>query len=212
MIVQDHLNNKFIMKSTFKIRKMTVDDIDECLDVHHLLFPVKYSKNEITEYCNQEFLSLLLTTNDEEGQEKIIGVSTTRRFWTSKFSYDRTSYLATFGILENYRKKGLGSYLLGVTLKIIGSYYCCSRFSLHMLRKNELLHFYEKAGLEAIQVIPEYYSFTDPRPDAVVMQCDPRKTDFNIDSRDDIVFDDEVKLMLNEKQSVGWLAPWFNKP
>lgn len=199
------------MQKNYRIRKMKLDDVDECLNLHHLLFPVKYSKNEITEHCNPEFLSLLLTTN-EDGKEKIIGVSTTRRFWSSKFSYDRTSYLATFGILEQYRKKGLGSFLLGVTLKIIGSYYCCSLFSLHMLRKNELLNFYGKAGLKAIQILPEYYSFSDPRPDAVIMQCDPRESNFSIDSRDDVEFDTEVKLMLNEKQSIGWFSPWFDKP
>lgn len=199
------------MQKRYKIRTMTSGDVEECHKVHLSLFPVKYSANEIANYCNSEYLSLIITTIEDE-KEKIIGVSTTHRFWTSKFSYDRVSYLGTFGILEEYRKKGLGTYLLRLTCKIIGSYYNCSRFSLHMLRRNDLLHFYESVGLEAIQVIPEYYGFTTPRPDAIIMSCDPRNIEFDINSRDDIDLDEEIKRMLNEKQAIGWFAPWFSKP
>ena len=199
------------MQKTFKIRKMKLEDVDECLEVHHSLFPVKYSKKEIANDCNSECLALLLTTIEDD-KEKIIGVSMSRRFWTSKFSYNRSSYLATFGILEKYRKKGLGTFLLRLTCRIIGNFSNCSYFSLHMLRRNDLLHFYEKAGLEAVQVLPEYYNFTTPRPDAIIMQCDPRKIEFDLNSRDDIEIEDEIRKMLKEKQSIGWFAPWFSKP
>ena len=197
---------------SFRVRLMRSEDKEECERVHIILFPVRYSKSIYDEYLKPDHLSLLLTTI-EDGSEKIIGVSMSFRFWVSKFSYERRCYLGTFGILPDYQKRGLGTYFLRLTCKILGGYFNCARFELHCLRKDHSIsNFYNRVGFAAEDVLLQYYSFSDPHEDALLMACDPRKVEYDEKAIDNIEIDPEVQKMLNEKQSIGFFAPWFSNP
>ncbi|OHT04210.1 acetyltransferase, GNAT family protein [Tritrichomonas foetus] len=194
----------------YQVRLMKYEDIDEVEKIHIILFPVRYQRKVFEEYLKPNYLALLLTIH-EEGAEKIIGVSMSSRSWVSKFSYVKKSYLGTFGVIPEYQKKGLGSFLLRLTCRILGNYYQCSSMSLHMLRKDkEVYNFYTKNGLNPIQVLEKYYSFSEPREDALLMSCDLNKIDFI--ERDDILPSSEVKELLTGKQVIGYFAPWFSWP
>ena len=208
------LNSLFVSGSTksmkLLLRELRYSDKDKAKELQDKLFPIKYDDSFYQEALLNNYLSLGIF--DLEKEEKLIGISTVRRSWNSFFSKSRSAYISTFGISEEYRKNGLGFFLLKVSCYILQNYYQCDRITLHTERTNlPAISLYKKARFNIIEVLEGYYSFATPRPDAVFMSLIFEQSPFSKDfERDDIKIDPKLEPLLNSKQEVHWWSPIFS--
>lgn len=200
------------MEKVFTIRLVQDKDMNELLELHHLLFPVKYTMKTMNSFLKQHYLSLVLTVK-EKGKEKIIGVSVTRRRWVSFFSTDRFGYLCTFGIHSDYRQKHFATDLLHVTCKILKNHFLCSSLSLHMQKINEAAYkFYINFGFKAIEILPQHYSLPDEESTAVYMIYNLKDNVSYDNLNNQISIDPEVQLLFTEVPPLSWFSTFNMEP
>lgn len=185
----------------FVIRQMTKTDIDEALAVHLQLFEVKYTIDTIRAYLRSSCLPLLLICDD-----RIVGVSFSQRFWCSFCSTERYAYLGTFGILPEFRNRGLGRWLFLETCHILRKAFLVSKISLHMLRsKKDTLAFYEKLGLNIISILPGYYTFDEGHSHDGLVMGKSLSSLPNAPNRDDAEIGPDLRRAMDNPDQVSLL-------
>ena len=191
----------------FFVRQLTPADVDESLQVHRQLFEVKYSRDTIESHLRPEFVSLLLFHED-----RIVGVAVAERRWVSFCSTERIMYLATFGILPEYRRRGLGRYLFLMMCRIGQVHYGVKLIKLHMLRTNTVTYdFYTHIGMKCTMVLPGYYHLEMGNMDALVMQS-PISALPKWEAREDVQLSNDLVVLMETKQAVRWYSPIFCCP
>lgn len=191
----------------FFVRQMTAADVDESLEVHLQLFEVKYTRNTILSQLQPQYISLLLFHGD-----KIIGVAVGERRWVSWCSTERILYLATFGILPEYRRQGLGRYLFLLMCQIAREHYAVTIIKLHMLRGNTNTYdFYTHLGMKCAMILPEYYHFDETAHDGLLMQS-PLKALPEWSSREDVEVSNDIAALMKTRQPLHWYSPIFCCP
>jgi ribosomal protein S18 acetylase RimI-like enzyme len=199
------------MAASFVVRCLSSADLDEVLSVHLELFEVKYSRRTIESFLGPTYLSLVLVDATEASQ-KIMGVSVSTRSWYSMCSNQTTAYLSTFGILPEYQRHGLGTYLFCLTCHILRSFYRTRELSLHMLRsKLSNYEFYTKLGLTAVRVIPQYYNIDGTEYDALAMSTDLVGI-LDEQNRSDISLSSDLTTLRNMRRIVRFWHPLFCNP
>ena len=194
------------------IRLMKEKDIEEVLNLHYQLFPVKYSLNVMKTFLYENYLSLLLVYKNSDENEKIIGVSTSRRSWEGFFSTSKIAYLSTFGIESSFRQKHLGSDFIQLTLKILKNYYHCISISLHVQYINKIaFNFYKKNGFEADKIISNHYNFDGDASKAVLMCYNFNKNNKFV-LKNDIHLTEEVIQLLENGPYTSWIKSFFVFP
>jgi ribosomal protein S18 acetylase RimI-like enzyme len=194
------------------VRLLTGEDVNEVYAVHLLLFQVKYSRQTIESFLVHKYLSLILVDVTDGSHEKIVGVSISFREWVSMCSTQRRAYLSTFGILPEYRNQGLGTYLFGLTCHILRVHYCVGELSLHMLQSNVVSYkFYERLGMHATRVLPEYYNFDNSTHTAVYMRRELIRLANEV-ARPDISHGPDIDQMLRQKEHIWFLAQLICEP
>lgn len=190
----------------YKIRLLTEDDLEEALQLHLLLFPVKYSMKTMQNFLQPSHLALVLTIQEGK-KERIIGVSVSTRSWISFFSTYKDSYLSTFGIHPDFQHTHLGSDLLNITSKILKDHFNCLTLHLHMQKINNVAYnFYVHLGFTAVSLIPGHYSLGDgPVSDAVYMSLDLNKFNYP-KSMNQISLTTEVSELMTPQQPPSWFS------
>ena len=201
------------MGKVFTIRLIRIEDLKELLELHHLLFPVKYSMETMHSFLKTHYLSLVLTVKDEN-EEKIIGVSVAKRRWASFFSTDRYGYLCTFGIHPDYRLRHFATDILHVTTKILKNHFLCSSIFLHMQKINEAAYnFYMNFGFKAVEILPQHYSLPGEEATAVYMSYNLiDEEDSNDFLKNQILIDPEVQSLFTKIPPLSWLSTFNMEP
>jgi ribosomal protein S18 acetylase RimI-like enzyme len=201
------------MSKSFVVRLLTSADIQEVLEVHLLLFEVKYSRHTIESFLRDKYLALVMVDVSDRSKEKIIGVSVTSREWISLCSTEKRGYLSTFGILPEWRRNGLGTYLFRLTCHILRFHYNVEEIALHMLQSNRSSYgFYQSVGMNATLILPEYYNFDDSKHTAVYMRRELVCIESEDCERQDIIVSPEINHLLSKKQNVWFFYPLIFEP
>jgi ribosomal protein S18 acetylase RimI-like enzyme len=199
------------MAASFLVRRLSAADVEEVLTVHLELFEVKYSRATIESFLGASYFSLGLV-DVADATQRLVGVSVSHRKWLSICSDQTISYLTTFGILPEYQRRGLGTYLFCLTCHILRSFYRSREISLHMLRtKKSNYEFYTKLGLSAVRVIPNYYNFDGTGRDAITMSTNLIDV-LDEPHRPDISVAPDLILLLNTRRVVRFWYPIFSNP
>lgn len=76
---------------------------------------------------------------------------------------EKTLYILTFGVLENYRKNGIGSQLFDELMNSAKKDPEIKKIYLHVQISNEkAIKFYQNVGFEIAEKIENYYQDIDP--------------------------------------------------
>eukprot|EP01084_Bolivina_argentea_P146918 257137_1 len=114
------MNNSEHLNDLFEFRPLTKNNLEDVQLLHDELLPVKYSDNFYKLLLNGLYKSLLLYPKDDD---VLIGVSTWKRDTREPNETTKKriqiGYLATFGIRQSFRRRGLGQYLLVCTLAMM---------------------------------------------------------------------------------------------
>jgi len=156
-------------------RPILPKDIEQVKQLHTIFFPVQYGERFYTSLLRRDmFLTLLAADNDA-----IVGLITARIEYSESLFYDitglnwcnrqREGYISTLGVVDSYRCKGLGTYLLEeMTKKLINI--GCNDLSLHVKSDNETaIQFYITNGFEKRKFLKEYYLINGKYYDAYKM-------------------------------------------
>lgn len=156
----------------FVARLLQESDLDEMLALHLKLFPVVYNMEVMEQYLEPRYLAMGLW-HISNGCASLIGVSTARRSWKDFLSTDKTAYLCTFGIAEEFRQRHLGTDFLNLFCKILYNHFQVKQMDLDMQKINTAaFKFYKNFGFTAVALKPDHYDLpgdVSDRNDAVYM-------------------------------------------
>lgn len=165
------LTERQSFEDLYEFRPLNRNDLKAVRLLHDELLPVKYSDNFYKAMLNGVYKSLLLYAKDAD---ILIGIST----WKIEHrqindDYDtkkiQIGYLATFGIRNNFRRKGLGKYLLLSTLSMMQEMKC-KLCELHVLSTNYAAkNLYEKCHFIVKLKLPNHYHFDNKLHDAFLL-------------------------------------------
>lgn len=181
-------------ENLFEFRPLTKDNLSIVRALHDDLLPIKYSDNFYKALLNGLYKSLLLYQRE---QDVLIGVSSWK-IEKRKSSDDNNSddpshyiqigYLATFGIKNTFRRRGLGKYLLLSTFSTM-QHQKCQLCELHVLSTNIAARnlYVNKCGFKVKLKLPNHYHFNDKHHDAflLIKSLKSSKTNDEIEISDD---------------------------
>ena len=140
------------------LRRIQVSDLPQVRALHESLFSVSYDDSFYNSLLEPLMYSLVMVEDDE----KIIAVATA---WVSYSSFGfcgahtvRCGYLATFGVDENFRKRGLGSTLLRTVDNYLRRQARCDLIKLHVDTANSgAIAFYATKQFKTVKYCKNYY-------------------------------------------------------
>ncbi len=159
------------IESLYEFRPLTKDNLTNVRSLHDELLPIKYSDNFYKALLNGIYKSLLLYQRDGD---VLIGVSSWKIEKRNLDDNDpekkiQIAYLATFGIRNNFRRKGLGKYLLLSSFSTMQDQ-TCKLCELHVLSSNYAAkNLYVKCGFKVKLKLPNHYHFNDQLHDAFLL-------------------------------------------
>lgn len=129
----------------FEFRMLTQDNLDNVWSFLEGLFPYKLDAKVHKALADGKYDTMLLYPKDSD---QIVGVSTWFIYdgcWTC---FTNTGFIFHFGIHPSFRKRGLGKYLMDVTLEELKNQ-GCQRAKLDVLAKDiDAINLYRKCGFE----------------------------------------------------------------
>ena len=129
--------------------------------IHHQNLPVLYSDNIYNTISREEKKThgILAYFNNDIAVGEIC-------FWFEPSEDNLKMYIMTIGVLETYRKRGIGTALLEEAIKMNknNKNEKAKEIYLHVHVDNEAsMSFYEKHGFQKGDLLPDYYSSLDKK-------------------------------------------------
>lgn len=198
------------------IRKMTASDLDDVEQFYAAASNLKYRHETYQRLITDVSHGIVLVEVGSDGKEKIFGCSTAIRCWKSRWSRVRHAYLATFAIGKKYRKRGLGSILLNVMLRILKVFFNVEIVMADIPKINEDdFLFFRRRGFNGERVCEKFFRMNNEHEDledSVFMMKD--LTDWNIefDVPENVKISPDLESFLKNQHRVGWLERWLGHP
>ena len=204
------------MHGRFLVRKMLPSDVDKVEKFYSSTTKLKYRHETYKRLISDVSNALVLVELQANDKQKIIGCSSTIRCWKSKWSRVRHAYLSTFAISKKYRKQGLGTLLLNVTLRILKVFFDVEivMADIPKLCESDFL-FFRNRGFNGEKVCEKFYRMNNEHEDledSVFMMKD--LTDWKIEFAlpENVEIASDLEYFLNNKQHLGLLARWLGHP
>ncbi|CAO3671865.1 unnamed protein product [Rhizopus stolonifer] len=135
------------------IGEITVNNLGQVRALHKTLFPVSYSDNFYTDLLEAAYYN-----------DVCVGVVCCRKEKDEESPEKFKLYMMTLGVLEPYRKLGLGKRMVEYILEQAELSNDISKVYLHVQVTNtEALEFYKKSTFELIETQKDYYKNIEPR-------------------------------------------------
>ena len=147
-------------------------------------FPVYYP-NEwydlVTKNATNSFFAVGIIDDGAEEAEKLVGCIVAHIKESIEISqedrevrqngwqqFNRVCYIMVIGVLRDYRRLGLGSFLVQCLIKYLESMEeFCKAIYLHVLDSNEsAIRFYETLNFKCLDYLPDYYLIHEEKRDA----------------------------------------------
>ncbi len=139
------------------LREMTIEDIDQVLDIEKDIFPTPWSKNAFEKEISKNELAVYLVA---EVDSKIAGYG---GFWKILDE----AHITNIAVKNKYRGKKIGDAILMGIIDYCDTNYI-PRITLEVRSSNAVAQkLYKKYGFKARGVRPRYY--TDNNEDAIIM-------------------------------------------
>ncbi|OHS92967.1 acetyltransferase, GNAT family protein [Tritrichomonas foetus] len=195
------------------IRFMENSDIDAVEEFYNSVVDMKYAHASYARLNTPNSTALLLVEKTE-GKEKIVGLSTSLRFWHDRFSIKREAYLTTFAIDQKYRNRGLGSFFLNLTIYILSHHYSCVKIMCDIPKYDfDTFEFFKKRGFNGQRICKDFYGLKNGKKENSVF-C--MKKNDNILEKPQIEIPIEIspdiKYLIDNVQTFGFFARIFAKP
>lgn len=148
-----------LLKS-FNIVEMTLDDLDEILEIEQHSFPTPWSKNIFLKELHSEFSKIFIATSDLLGWREVLG-------YISLWFVSEEVHILNLACHPDFRRRGVATGLLAYSLSL--SFQMGVRNAFLDVRESnqEALSLYQKYGFKPVGIRKGYYS--DTKEDAIVM-------------------------------------------
>lgn len=131
-----------------KIKKASATDAQSIHKVNKVCLPLSYSTSEIISMINSKDHIVLIAKNNKKNI--VIG------FLLARYKKKNKCHILSFGVLEEYRKQGIGSQLITSVKDYIDNR--ANQISLNVHVENEsAIKFYKKHEFEIIKTRKDYY-------------------------------------------------------
>ncbi len=149
---------------TWRIRRMTADDLAGVMDIERVAFSNPWSLEMVKKELTQDWSTILLAEEPTPDHGwRVLGFSI---FWLVADEI----HVLNVATAESQRRRGIGRAVMEATLAY-GRAHRCRIASLEVRRGNTAaIGLYKALGFRAVGMRPNYY--TDDREDAVVMATD----------------------------------------
>lgn len=143
------------------IRNVRLDDIDQIIKINRLSLPENYPYYFFVEHA-KEYTNAFYVAEAEKG--KIVGYVMPRiELGFSNFraipTFVKKGHIVSIAVLEEYRRKGIGTELLKASMKSMKEYYGAEEVYLEVRVSNyPAISLYEKLGFKKIKVLRGYYA------------------------------------------------------
>ena len=157
------------LETLYEFRPLTQDNLGSVKLLHNELLPIRYGDNFYKALMDGMYKLLLLYEKDGD---LLIGLSTWKIEWRDedhRGTRVQTGYLATFGIRQSFRGRGLGFYLMECTMSMMKEMNC-KWTELHVLTTNvSAINLYLKCGYTNRMMLPNHYHYHNKRHDAYLL-------------------------------------------
>jgi len=159
-------------------RPILLKDLDKVKYLHTIFFPVQYGAKFYQSLLKEDvFITLLAVTSTDED---VVGLITARVECGESLlseilgidwcNSNKEGYISTLGVVETYRRTGLGSYLLEQMIHLLENTGCES-IALHVKSDNSAaLQFYLRNGFQQKRLLREYYLINGKYYDSYKME------------------------------------------
>lgn len=141
------------------------------LDVE--LFPVRYSDRFYDAlFSDVPGVALVAAAGRDGGPDAIVGVATGRMVESGSglCAGRRVGYLATLGVTEAWRGRGLGPRLLREAIRGLKEEHGAEAIELHVAVENEAaVRMYKREGFRAVEMLADHYTYGGGTHDALRM-------------------------------------------
>lgn len=167
-------------RPTITLRMLVPDDMRELRALQEALFPVKYSDTFYSRLLAgaPRFYTVVACCADAAllGGAGVVGVAAAR-IDPSVQGKPSESYLMTFGVDEQYRRKGIGSRILEVLEDILWTQAHSKALELHVkIGNNGALKFYsDVAKFNQVATLPNHYLIEGVQHGALHLRKDLRR-------------------------------------
>jgi len=143
--------------SELKVRKMTLDDIDDVLEIENKSFLTPWTSQSFEREIRENMLAVYLVV---EMENNILG-------YGGMWMIIDEAHITNIAVHPNFRNRDIGSYLLKSMIEYaekLGIY----RMTLEVRKSNiPAQRLYKKFGFESCGIRPKYYM--DTNEDAIIM-------------------------------------------
>ena len=196
-----------------KIRFMKANDVDKIEEFYNSIIDFKYTHSTYAKIISPTSTSLVITKMNEKQKEEIVGMSTCLRVWHSRTAQNRESYLSTFAISPEIRGKGIGRYLLQLTLFILNHHYKCINCMLDVPKYDyETFDFFRKNGFNAQRVCNDFYGMKTGKKEASVFMLQKLNNVTAPENKFNFRIEDDVQCQMNSVSTLGFFEKYFANP
>lgn len=147
-------------KSTFTLRNVRLDDVDQIMKINRLALPENYPYYFFVEHVKDYDKAFYVAVIDGD----IVGYIMPRiEYGFSNFkslpSLVKKGHVVSIAVLEQFRNQGIGSSLLEASMKSMKDDYGAEEVYLEVRVSNyPAISMYEKHGFVKIKVLKHYYA------------------------------------------------------
>jgi ribosomal protein S18 acetylase RimI-like enzyme len=200
---------------SFSLRFMTAADVTAVERFYNSLINFKLTTSAYQHLTTASCFALLLFENREGKSPRLIGLGSALRIWSTSFTRAREGYIPMIGVHRSFQRRGFGSLLLAVTLRIIHKFYSCRCVMAHVQKVSNpgAFEFFKKNQMFAHKVVTNFYTLHgDQREDALFLARHFEGEDDQVQFPDDMIVNDDVRQRMEATQKLGIFARWTSEP
>ncbi|MGC9104935.1 MAG: ribosomal protein S18-alanine N-acetyltransferase [Thermoprotei archaeon] len=146
-------------ESGFTVRSARFSDLNAIIRINRLSLPENYPSYFFEEHLRSFPEAFFVAEVD--GQ--VVGYIMPRVEWGASFfdskNYVKKGHLVSFAVLEQYRRRGIGTALLSKFMEAMRDFYEVEEVYLEVRVSNvEAIRLYEKFGFQKVKILKHYYA------------------------------------------------------
>jgi ribosomal protein S18 acetylase RimI-like enzyme len=192
-----------------------VGDVPAVEKFYNSLISFKLTTPAYQHLTTPSSFAILLFENRDGKSSRLIGMGSALRIWSTSFTRAREGYIPMLGVHRKFQRRGFGSLLLGVTLRILRKFYSCGCVMAHVQKVSNpgAFEFFTRKGLFAHKVVTNFYTLQgDQREDALFLAIHFEGEECPVQIPDDVTVDDRVRQQMETTQRLGLFARWTRDP
>ncbi len=143
-------------KCKFTVRKATINDIEKVIYINRVSLPENYTKHFFIEHLNKWPNAFYVAEVDGEVAGYVM--ARVELGWgITKLGLIKKGHIVSLAVLEEYRRRGIGTALMLAALEGLKSYEAKEVYLEVRVSNIPAIKLYEKLGFVKKKIIPSYY-------------------------------------------------------